>query len=1386
MSWLKHLHELARPAPPPDDIEALRAAAAARPRDAQAQFDLGAALHDAKRPAEAVEAFRAARAANPDNATILNALGAALMAAGRHEEALSVLESALRLAPDLAEIHFNLAGAYHTLGRLEEAIAYSFRARDMMPDNPYAHSNLLLILNYSEKHTPAQIFAEHKRFGDRFLRSVSAPTPPRAWPRRLRIGFVSPDFRNHAVSTAVMPVIERLDRGRFEVYCYYTYPVPDAVTARYRELANGWADCASLSDEEFARRVRADRIDILVDLAGHTAHNRLSVFALRPAPVQVNAQGYPNTTGLRAIDYRITDAKADPPGESDRYHAERLVRLPRIFMCYRPGPGLDTRAAPPAQAAGYVTFGCFNNFQKLTDSFFDTAARVLQRVPRSRLFLKGRQLSSREVTRRVLERFAAAGIGAERLTLRGWESTPEKHLAAYEDVDIALDTFPYNGTTTTCEAMWMGVPVIALLGERHAARVGLSLLESVGLADLVARDGEDYVEICARLAADLPRLAELRRTLRERMRASPLMDEAGFVRELERAYLDMWEARLQAPVVAASVDEARRLQASGQLRDAIAACQGVLEAEPTHAEALPLLWDLCHEAGDDAAALPWLGRAIERDAAAVQVHYMLGCVLQDLGRVDEAIDSFDTVLKLDSAHAKAANNLGCLLEARGELERAEERYVLAVRASPQLASARYNLANLLKQRGRYRDAEVQFRQAIALTPGNAEWHSNLGETLMQLWKVDEALDSHRAALALAPQEAKAHFGVANALQTLGRLEEAEQWFRSALALGSAEAHSNLLLCLHYRHGDDGELMLREHREWARRHATGAPRMEPRADIARLPERPLNIGYVSPDFRHHAVAWAIEPMLRAHDRREFRLFFYANVPNPDATTRRFQALCDEWRDIHRLSLDEAARRIRADRIDILVDLAGHTGGGRPLLLARKPAPLQVSWQGYPNSTGLDEVDYRISDDYADPEGLTERFYTEKLVRLPGGFFCYGPPPDAPEPGDLAATAAGQVTFGCFNTLAKVTPDMIAVWSRLLKTLPGARLVLKALALDQPSARAHVMGLFEANGIAAGRVELLEPMESHASHLAAYGKVDIGLDPFPYHGTATTCEALWMGVPVVTLAGRTHVSRVGVSILRRVGLEELIAGTPEEYLAKAVALAQDLPRLRALRAGLRERMRASPLLDSQVLAREIGAAYRDMWRRWCAAQAGAGRAAGLVAPPGSALRLHIGGLERKEGWKIMNVQEGPGVDFVGDCTDLSRFASDSVDEIYASHVLEHLGYREELGKALSEFHRVLRPGCVAKISVPDFEQLCRLFLDPRLSGPDRFNVMRMTFGGQNDAYDFHKVGLTFEFLHHFLFKVGFSRVERVKRFALFDDASRVELLGAPTSINVAAYK
>ena len=1335
-------------------VDYFQKAVEARPGDALIWFALAGTLYNLSRLQEAVDAFQAGVRRHPEDADMAASLWMAMMQCDREEEARVAVEAAKREGLESLQIYANLAKIYREQGRIDESVAEYQQLLQFVPGDSDNFSNLLFTLNYSHRYSAADLLAAHRSYAERFARPYVEPPANPAWPRRLRIGYVSGDFRAHVIAVFFEPILERHDRSRFEIFCYYNHRIEDQHTARLREKADHWRDCVHMSDAEFADCVRADGIDILVDLSGHTGYNRLPAFGMKPAPVQATYLGYPGTTGLPAMDYRITDARADPPGAADGDGSERLVRLPDCFHCYRPRDDAPEVVPPPVLAKGHITFGCFNNFPKLSPPFMEAAARVLAAVPGSRLWLKSKPLGIPYIADRVRATFRQLGIDPSRVELSGWKKTMEHHLAAYGEVDIALDSFPYNGTTTTCEALWMGVPVVCVQGDRHAARVGGSLLHAMGLEDLLAQDIDGYVRKCAELAGDLPRLQELRASLRERMRASPLTDEPRFTANLERSYTQMWEDKLRAEAsartAASEADVARVVGEAGAI------------------------WDRAFESGNPGAAIDWLNKAITARQDAAPLHYMLGCSLQAQGKVRDAIASFNRAAELDPRHAKTRNNLGCALEAAGELPAALKCYEDAIALDPSLAVAFYNQGNAHRQAGLPVLAIESMRKAIALESGHADWHANLAELLFDRMSLDEARAEYAKALAIEPLFARAHAGLGMTLQALGAGAEAEAALRKSVELDpkSPTLHSNLLLSLHYLRGEESEMLFAEHVAWARRHARVGWQSSLSEVELRRPRARLRVGYVSPDFRAHPVAQFIEPVLRAHDSARMEVFCYSNVSRPDEVTQRLRVLAPHWREIAGLSDQQVAERVRFDRIDILVDLAGHSAGGRPGLFARKPAPLQVTWLGYPDTTGLAAIDYRITDALADPPGQSERFHVEKLLRLDGGFNCYLPPQEAPDVRPARASRDALV-FGSFNHLWKITPAVMACWARILAALPASRLALKAYGLASPGAKRELLGRFAALGIAAERLILLDPETSFRAHLDRYNEIDIALDVFPYNGTTTTCEALWMGVPVVSLAGATHVARVGLSVLSRAGLADLVAASDDEYVSKALDLARDPARLEGLRAGLRERIAASPLCDAASFTRTLEAAYVRIWRDYVDEEKGP-------------LRLHVGGTQRRRGWKIYNIQPGEAVDYVGDCTDLGQFADGSVQEIYASHVLEHLGYNDELPKALAEFHRVLEPGGIARISVPDFEILCRLFLDPSIDRPTRKEVMRMAFGGQVDEHDFHRVGLTFEFLEDYLRAAGFAAVERSSDFGLFNDQTTTNVNGTQISLNVIARK
>ena len=556
-----------------------------------------------------------------------------------------------------------------------------------------------------------------------------------------------------------------------------------------------------------------------------------------------------------------------------------------------------------------------------------------------------------------------------------------------------------------------------------------------------------------------------------------------------------------------------------------------------------------------------LREVLRRDPSCASAHYALAVVRAGEGSPKEAAEHFQESLALKPGEVKALNGLGVVLQRLGRFEEAGSCYQEAVRIDPRYQDAQVNLALLLKDHGRLCAAERQLTHALALQPDAVRLCYNL----------------------------------ANVLQLQGRSVDAVAAYRETLRLDPdhLDARQNLLFALHYSSRfSDGQIFA-EHLAATQRGIFHPDRVL-RASGGSAPPagRRIRIGYFSPDFRNHAVACFIEPIMAHHDKNRFEVYCYANTARPDQTTQRLMGLAEGWRDIYRVGDEEAARLIAADRIDILVDLAGHTSGNRLPLFARKPAPIQVTWIGYPDTSGVPGMDFRITDRHADPPGTTEQFHSERLIRLERAFCCYLPPQSSPAVGALPLLAAGRVTFGSFNNLAKVTPEVIALWARVLLTVPGSRLLMKCPPLGDAELCARILELFRGEGVAPERIELHPGNPSPAEHLAQYGRVDIALDTYPYNGTTTSCEALWMGVPVVSLAGTRHASRTGVSILTNCGLAHLVAQSADEYLCIAGALARDPGKLQELRAGLRGRIASSPLMNGAEVTRELEAAFVGM--------------------------------------------------------------------------------------------------------------------------------------------------------------------------------------------------
>ena len=506
------------------------------PRNHQAWNLLGALAASADQHEPAVRHFERAIALRPASADYLSNCGEACRRAGWLDDAIDHCRAAIAVDPRNAGAHYNLGLALHAVGEIEEARAALVGALAIQPDMRAGRSALLFLLCHHPDIDGDTLFAEHCRWNELHAGNLVPKTAWRAVEsatgRRLRVGYVSADFRSHALAYFIEPLFANHDRTRFEVFCYSNTRRPDDVTVRLRGYPSQWRDITTLSDEAAAALVMRDRIDILVDLSGHTADSRLLIFARKPAPVQLSYVGYPNTTGLTTMDYRMSDACMDPPGVSDAMYTETLLRMPHSLWCYRPPTGMPDVGPLPALQRGLTTFGSLHNFAKLNRKVFDLWACILVRYPASELLMAG--IPAGETAARLRARFAAHGVDAARIHLIG-KLNFDEYLKLYQRIDIALDAFPYTGGTTTCESLWMGVPVVTLAGKFGVSRAGVSLLTAAGLAELIADNAEQYIEIAMNLARDPRRLAELRASLRARVQRSPLMDEAGFTRDFEAA-----------------------------------------------------------------------------------------------------------------------------------------------------------------------------------------------------------------------------------------------------------------------------------------------------------------------------------------------------------------------------------------------------------------------------------------------------------------------------------------------------------------------------------------------------------------------------------------------------------------------------------------------------------------------------------------------------------------------------------------------------------------------------------------------------------------------------------------------------------------------------------
>ena len=673
------------------------------------------------------------------------------------------------------------------------------------------------------------------------------------------------------------------------------------------------------------------------------------------------------------------------------------------------------------------------------------------------------------------------------------------------------------------------------------------------------------------------------------------------------------------------------LTEQGRLAEAIAACYAAIARQPGLVEAHSNLGNALKAAGQLDAALAAYRQALALAPDYAPAQHNLGTALQEAGQLDAAIDAFHLALRAKPDQPETYNGLGEALRARGRLPEALAAFGEAVRLKPELLRAQLNLSDALRTQGRYEaciaacqealrwlpaasglwinlgnalhdlrrepEAIAAYHEALGVEPTSALAYNNLGNAHKDSGQVAAAVEALEKAIELAPHYAEAHNNLACARKDQGRMEAAIEAFREGhrRSPGLAQIQSNLIYTMHFTAGCDAAAIREEHRRWNECYVAPVRALFTPHRNDRDPARRLKVGYVSPDFWEQAECYFVVPLLEAHDHARYEIHAYSSVSCADAVTERLRKCVDVWHDVMPLTDAELAGRIRADGIDVLIDLTMHMAHSRLPLFALRPAPVQMSWLAYPGSTGVETMDCWITDAHMEPPGReADSPGGGEPVRLPDSWCCYDPVTATPEVNALPALAAGHVTFGSLNNFCKNNDAVLGLWARVLGAVPGSRLLLLC---PHGEPRGRIVAFFAAHGVAAERVEFFAH-HARYEYLRLYQRIDVGLDPFPYNGITTTCDALTMGVPVLTLPGTMPASRAGLSLLTTVGLPELALGSGEEYVAAAAALAADLPRLAELRATLRARMQASPLTDAPRFAGQMEAACRTRWERWCA--------------------------------------------------------------------------------------------------------------------------------------------------------------------------------------------
>ena len=1070
---------------------------------------------------------------------------------------------------------------------------------------------------------------------------------------RIRVGYFSADYKNHPVSQLLSGLLQSHDRGAVELVGLSIGPKVEGTARQFMEgLFERFVDLHGMGDEAAARRVRELELDIAVDLTGHTDHCRPGLFAMRMAPIQVNYLGYAGTMGAPYIDYMMADQVVIPP-ESRKHFSEKVVYLPHSFFPNdRRWPPMDrvfTRQelGLPEQAMVYC---CFNGSQKINARMFEVWARILKAVPQSVLWVSDPGPMGRENLAREAQ---ARGVDAERLVYAPKLPSLSDHIARHRQADLFLDTLPYNAHTTASDALWAGLPLITCMGESFAARVAGSLLKAVGLPELVTERLADYEALAIELGLNAAKREAIKKRLWVNRLTQPLFDSALYARHLEDAYramMDRYHAGEEPDHIEVAMRGVNPMRAQDVFRQGLAAHQRnalqeakgmyeqALELDGAHAGALHFYGVLLAQEGEPEAGLRYLDRAVAAQPGQAELHYNRGKVLKQVGRLDEAEASYKEALRFNPRYADAHHNLGNLYLERNELQAAEDAYVATLELNPKHQDSLDSLSRVgqsLVSQGEFKAGQAVFKRILAIAPDHVKTALLSGDCYQALGDRESALAQYRKAKEIEPSvetclrlssmlhRVQDHGGAFEVNAEALRLDPTNPFViaayrrmqRHVLDWASLETTVKNLL----RETEDQkemplvevvfpfeELLLNDsltsHREVAE---DNMRRRYPPSDVLgpldrRLRGDRIRVGYFSADYKNHPVSQLLSGLLQSHDRGAVELVGLSIGPKVEGTARQFmEGLFERFVDLHGMGDEAAARRVRELELDIAVDLTGHTDHCRPGLFAMRMAPIQVNYLGYAGTMGAPYIDYMMADQVVIPPESRKHF-SEKVVYLPHSFFPNDrrwPPMDRVFTRQELGLPEQAMVYCCFNGSQKINARMFEVWARILKAVPQSVLWVSD---PGPMGRENLAREAQARGVDAERLVYAPKLPSLSDHIARHRQADLFLDTLPYNAHTTASDALWAGLPLITCMGESFAARVAGSLLKAVGLPELVTERLADYEALAIELGLNAAKREAIKKRLWVNRLTQPLFDSALYARHLEDAYRAMMDRYHAGE------------------------------------------------------------------------------------------------------------------------------------------------------------------------------------------